>query len=219
MEYPKIQGIFKRYRKDEHPLDTLPKGKKYGDFIDYQFATPTLEFLFENEWVWSEKLDGTNIRIYINATEKTVEIKGRTDRADIPKPLLTWINNWVDENAELLYDTFSDNAVLYGEGVGAKIQKGGGNYGEQHFKLFDVLIDGYWLEKSNVSDIANKFNLQVAHVLFRGTIQEAIDFVKTKPHSVYGEFVMEGVVGQPAIRISDHQGNRIATKIKVCDFT
>ena len=32
MEYPKINALYKRWRKDLDQIETLPKDKKYGDF-------------------------------------------------------------------------------------------------------------------------------------------------------------------------------------------
>ena len=49
-------------------------------------------------------------------------------------------------------------------------------------------------------------------------IQEAIDKVRTLPKSAFGDFVIEGYVGQPLVRLQDAKGDRIVTKIKVVDF-
>ncbi|KKL53664.1 hypothetical protein LCGC14_2273140, partial [marine sediment metagenome] len=47
--------------------------------------------------------------------------------------------------------------TLYGEGYGARIQKGGGDYrkgGDVSFRLFDVLIGETWLRRVDVEDVA-----------------------------------------------------------------
>jgi hypothetical protein len=218
-EYHKINGLYKRWRKDLHTPDMLPDGAKYGDFKIGEFALPEFEYLFSNQWVWSEKLDGTNIRIYIDTTSGGVSytIAGRTDRANIPKPLQEWIVSWIDTNIDNILDTFPETElVLYGEGVGEKIRKGG-LFGEQHFKLFDILIGNFYLEKSAVAEIGEKLNLDTPPTWI-GTIQEAIDKVKTLPKSTFGDFIIEGYVGQPLIRLNNAKGDRIVAKIKVCDF-
>lgn len=222
MEYPKINALYKRWRKDLDQIETLPKDKKYGDFKDGEFAQQEFEYLFKNQWIWSEKLDGTNIRIYANWSEEDgihiFEVKGKNEDSSIPKNLLNWINNWIDKNAQIITDLFAgESIVLYGEGVGTKIQKVGHNFGEQHFKLFDVYINGFWLQKDNVEDIADKLSLDTP-TTWIGTIQDAIDKVKTLPKSSFGNFTIEGYVGQPLIRLNDAKQKRIATKIKVCDF-
>ena len=221
MEYHKINGLYKRYRKDLHKEVELPKGTSYGDFIEGEFSKEEFEYLFNNQWVWSEKLDGTNIRIYLwfeNEDEEWFTIKGRTDRAILPKPLEEWIKDYLRNNYTLLKDTFKDsNVILYGEGVGEKIQKVGHYYGEQHFKLFDIFIGGYYLEKDNVRLLGEKLKLDTPKYWY-GTIKEAIDRVKRLPKSYFGDFTIEGYVGQPLVRLLNTNKERIITKIKVVDF-
>ena len=64
---------------------------------------------------------------------------------------------------DLMSKVFNDHiqVTLYGEGFGAKIQKGGGNYipNGQSFILFDVVIDGWLLQRKNVQDIATKLGI------------------------------------------------------------
>ena len=54
--------------------------------------------------------------------------------------------------------------------------------------------------------------------LNKGTLNELIDFVKTKPKSTIGTANMEGVVARPIIELKDRRGRRVITKIKVVDF-
>ena len=222
MKYHKINALYNRWRKDLDPIETLPLNKKYGDFKDGEFAQSEFEYLFNNQWIWSEKLDGTNIRIYANWSEQygihTFEVKGKDENSSIPKDLLEWINNWIYENDQIVSDLFAaEDIILYGEGVGTKIQKVGHNFGSQHFKLFDVYINGFWLQKDDVLNIANKLSLDTP-ITWIGTIQDAIDKVKTLPVSSFGNFTIEGYVGQPIVRLNDAKQKRITTKIKVCDF-
>ena len=222
MKYHKINALYNRWRKDLDPIETLPLNKKYGDFKDGEFAQSEFEYLFNNQWIWSEKLDGTNIRIYANWSEQygihTFEVKGKDENSSTPKDLLEWIKNWIYENSQIVSDLFAaEDIILYGEGVGTKIQKVGHNFGNQHFKLFDVYINGFWLQKDDVLDIANKLSLDTP-ITWIGTIQDAINKVKTIPVSSFGNFTIEGYVGQPIVRLNDAKQKRITTKIKVCDF-
>ena len=222
MKYHKINALYNRWRKDLDPIETLPLNKKYGDFKDGEFAQSEFEYLFNNQWIWSEKLDGTNIRIYANWSEQygihTFEVKGKDENSSTPKDLLEWIKNWIYENSQIVSDLFAtEDIILYGEGVGTKIQKVGHNFGSQHFKLFDVYINGFWLQKDDVLDIANKLSLDTP-ITWIGTIQDAIDKVKALPISSFGNFTIEGYVGQPIVRLNDAKQKRITTKIKVCDF-
>lgn len=52
----------------------------------------------------------------------------------------------------------------------------------------------------------------------QGTIDEAVNFVKSKPMSTIGKAPMEGLVGKPMFELYDRLGNRVITKIKVKDF-
>lgn len=113
------------------------------------------------------------------------------------------------------------NVILFGEGYGPKIQKGGGLYRDNvSFILFDVYLSdqNLWLKRDAVEDIAKSFGIDVVDIVLTGTLQEAIDFVKTKPKSHIGTANMEGLVCRPTVELLDRMGRRVITKIKVCDF-
>ena len=126
-EYHKIQSIFKR--------DMTSKRKT---LIDGAWTLPEFEYLAGNVWTFTEKVDGTNIRVIFK--DGVVTFGGRTEDAQIPAQLVCRLNERFLPLSEKLGDVFADgSAVLYGEGYGAKIQKGGGNYrADQDFVLFDV---------------------------------------------------------------------------------
>ena len=128
-EYHKIQSIFKR--------DMTSKRKT---LIEGDWTLPEFEYLAGNAWTFTEKVDGTNIRVVFK--DSGVTFGGRTDDAQIPAKLVERLNERFLPLAAKLGEVFPDGAaVLYGEGYGAKIQKGGGNYrADQDFVLFDVLV-------------------------------------------------------------------------------
>ena len=204
-EYHKIQSIFKR---DE----------KTHKFIEGEWSLPEFYYLRDNQWTMTEKIDGTNIRIgWIPGVGK--KIGGRTDNAQIPTFLLTRLEELFPD--ELLLTLFRDTAVtLYGEGYGAKIQKGGGNYIADgcDFILFDVMIGDWWLERSNVEDIARKLNIDVVPIIGEGTIDNAIKRIKYGVKSTFGDFMAEGLVLKPSVELFARNGKRIVTKIKHKDF-
>lgn len=191
IKYPKINSVFKR--------DDL------GNFTD-QFSQPEFEYLYNNEWVGTEKIDGTNLRIHWNGD--TWELKGRTDKAQIPESLLVRINeiftpelkgNRADAKgySSLLanvfgkVDTYDENkgwtseedfldVTLFGEGYGLKIQKGGARYipNGVDFILFDVKIGPYWLKREDVIKIAQQLGIKVVPTIVIGTLKEMIDYVR-----------------------------------------
>lgn len=207
VEYNKIDTVFER---DVNGTKKLIPG---------QFRSKAVEFLADNKWAFTEKIDGTNIRVHWDGHR--VEFGGRTERAQIPAKLVTHLNETFggSTNEELFEQKFGENdVILFGEGYGAGIQKGGLYRKDVSFILYDVLIGTTYLERENVEDIARTFGIDVVPIVGTGTINDAVNFVMTKPKSTIGTAPMEGVVARPIVEMKDRMGRRIITKIKVCDF-
>jgi len=209
--------------KEYHKIETLFKRDMEGTkkLIEGTFRNPVVEYLKDNEWVFGEKIDGTNIRVMWDGHK--VIFNGRTDNAQLHGQLVERLNELFinNETEELFEQKFGENEVMFiGEGYGAGIQKGGDYIDEKDFILFDVCVGDVFLERENVEEIAKAFNLKVVPICPVKTISEAIEFVKSKPISAVGKCVkeIEGVVGVPIVRISDFRGNRVIVKIKVKDF-
>ena len=207
--------------KEYHKIDTLFERDMEGSkkLIEGNFRSSTVEFLKDNLWDFTEKIDGTNIRVVWDG--HTVSFYGRTDNAQIPNHLLERLNNLftTNEAEEIFEQKFGENFVmLFGEGYGAKIQNGGSYRSDVDFILFDVMVGDIYLERQNVEDIAKAFGLDVVPIIFSGKLSEAVAYVKSKPNSTIGNAKMEGIVGRPRIELKDRLGNRIIVKIKVCDF-
>lgn len=203
-EYHKIVTVWER--DPETKFKTLIQGK---------WATPEFEYLHGLDWLWTEKVDGTNIRVIWDG-EKVV-FGGKTDAAQLYAPLVERLQSLFYAGA--LARIFDQPACLYGEGFGPRIQKGGSHYGESvDFALFDVLVNGNWLERVNVQDIANKLQCQIAPLVGRGSLDEAIAVARSGMTSLWGNFQSEGLVCRPAVEMRDRRGNRIITKIKTADF-
>lgn len=109
--------------------------------------------------------------------------------------------------------------MLFGEGYGAKIQKGGGNYRQdQGFVLFDVKVGDWWLLPDTVADVAAKMSLDCAPTVVVGGIWHAIDTVETGLSSAWGDFRAEGLVGRPPLGLTGRDGDRLLVKVKAEDF-
>lgn len=210
-EYPKIPSPFKRH------VDGPSRNKP---FIGV-FSSPELLFLCNNTWLWTEKVDGTNIRIHWDGHKVTYA--GRTGNSQIPAKLVNVLNELVPE--ELFEQKFGSVAVtLYGEGYGSGIASGGVYRPDQSFVLFDVLIDGWWLEWPNVEDIATSLGLDVVPIVTRTTIPRALDMVErgllsnwSVPNSKNPTYA-EGLVGTINHGLLTRSGERIMVKIKHKDF-
>ena len=151
----------------------------------------------------------------------TITFNGRTERAQIPTHLLTYLlaTFKTNEAEQIFEEKFGETPViLFGEGYGPKIQNGGNYRSDVSFILFDVLISGNYQPRESVEDIAKSFGIGIVPIIFEGTIQEGVDYVKTKPKSTMGTANMEGLVGRPKVEMRDRSGKRVIVKIKVEDF-
>ena len=206
------------YHKIEPPFIREDGTKK---LIEGKFKNETLEFLKDLKWQFTEKIDGTNISIVWDGHK--VEFHGRTERAQIPAHLVNKLNDLFggQVNEEMFEQIFGDTPmILYGEGYGYKIQNGGAYRDDVSFILFDVYqpTTDVWLKREAVENIANQLGIEVVPIILEGTINDAVQFIKTEPQSTIGKAKMEGVVGRPYIELKDRMGKRVITKIKVFDF-
>ena len=204
-EYHKIVTVFER-----------DPNNKFKTLIDGKWAEPEFEYLKLNDWVWTEKVDGTNIRIMWDGDR--VVFGGKTDSAQLYAPLVERLQTLFYAGA--MSKIFEHPACLYGEGFGAKIQKCGGNYISDgvDFCLFDVLVGDNWLERSSVLDIANRLEIQIAPVVGVGNLLDAVEITKQGIVSRWGPFISEGLVMRPKLEMKNRRGHRIITKVKHSDF-
>lgn len=208
-EYHKIEGLFKREETRPHKL------------IIGEYRSPEVEMLKEIDWEFTEKIDGTNIRVMWDGHK--VSFGGRTDNAQLPVPLYERLQDYFggDVGEQMFEQVFGESeAMLCGEGYGAKIQKGGGNYKSDgvDFILFDVKVGESYLLREDIVDVASKFSLGIVPIILVGTVQQAVDKVKGGFNSTFGGFEAEGVVGKPKIELRKRNGERIIVKIKAKDF-
>lgn len=203
-EYPKIQTIWKR---DER-----------GTIMRGDYSTPELEYLARCEWEFTEKIDGTNIRVHWDG--ERVTFGGRTDNAQLPNKLVANLQEtFIGASA---WETFSPDTTLFGEGYGAGIQKGGSNYrGDQGFILFDVLVGNWWLRRDTVAEVAAQFDIPVVPVLARGTLSDMALCVENGLHSRVAQVLgteAEGIVARTPDGLLTRNGEPLLVKIKARDF-
>ena len=206
--YNKIDTIFER---DE-------KTKK---LINGKFRNETVEFCKDLTWQFTEKVDGTNIRVYWDGHR--VEFGGRTENAQIPAPLVNKLNELFggDINEQFFEQKFGENEViLFGEGYGPKIQNGGSYRDDVDFIMFDVMINGNYQARESVEDIARYFNVNIVPILAEGPLSAGIDYVMTHKYSTIAQngAELEGVVARPKMELKDRTGKRLIVKIKFKDF-
>jgi len=210
-KYHKIKSIFKR------DVD--------GNFIDGKYSTSEFEYLKNNRWVGTEKIDGTNTRVIWDG--KNLTFGGKSDKAQIPDILLKKLTELfkVDKFESMFpppEDGLPQNIRLYGEGYGSTIQsKMGMKYNPDgvDFILFDVRIGRWWMNRENIINIANGFGLLVVPILFEGTLLEAVERVaagevkSSFPNKTFDGFLAEGLVLKPEVELFARNGARVITKV------
>lgn len=211
-EYHKIDSIFKRNME----LPNKP-------FIMGAWSKPEFEYLQNNKWEWTEKVDGTNIRVMFNGKE--IIFGGKSEEAQIPASLVKYLQDKFLPQLDLFKETFdgdeSTEVCFYGEGFGHKIQgKVGTDYlmDKVSFYLFDIKIGRWWLQRQAVWDLACKFCLVPPTIVGEGTINEAVELVKKGFKSSFGTADAEGLVLRPTTELHNRKGERIITKVKCRDF-
>ena len=77
--YHKIQTVYKR------DPDT-----KYKTLLIGEFSRPEFEYLQSNMWLFTEKVDGMNIRVMFDG--KSIVFGGKTDNAQLTANLVARLN-------------------------------------------------------------------------------------------------------------------------------
>lgn len=174
-----------------------------------------------SEWDVTEKIDGTNIRIMLSK-DGEVSIGGRTNNAQLPGDLLMNLVRMFPEKkmTDVLWcDGLPTEVILFGEGYGAGIQKGGAYRADKSFILFDVLVDGkWWLDREIVDSVATKLGIDVVPYLGRMTLSQIVQLVRDPFQSKIGTAVSEGIVARPIETLFDKRGERVIIKLKTRDF-
>lgn len=208
-QYHKIQTVFNRDPET-----------KYRTLLEGDYAWPEFAYLADLEWTFTEKVDGTNIRVMCNDFGEghgSVEFGGKTDAAQIPAHLVSHLRKTF--TVDTLAAVFDGDACLYGEGCGAKIQKGGGNYyADQRFVLFDIRIGDWWLTRESVQEIADALDIPIAPIIGQGRLAAMVARCKEGFNSVWGDFRAEGIVARPVVELHTRSNKRIITKLKCKDF-
>lgn len=202
-KYNKIQTVFKR---DE------------GKIVEGDYSLPELEYLKDNEWEFLEKVDGCCIRVFWDG--KRINFGGKSDDAQMPMKLLYKLQRIFYGKEDLFEKIFGAcDVCLYGEGYGAGIAKGGGNYSKElNFVLFDVKVEEWWLERKNIEDVASKLDIDIVPIVGTGTLEEMVEMARGGFDSRWGKFTAEGIIAKPMIGLVMRNGDRLMTKIKHKDF-
>lgn len=222
MEYPKIETLYERENATHF-------------VVDGKLRLP--EFGLASRWLVTEKIDGTNVRIILAqggeanlSPSPSVVYRGRTDAAQMPPALLDMLRErFPAEKVLAAFDPGTD-AVIYGEGYGPKIQKGGGNYrSDPGFRVFDVVVFGshgrlWWLNWGQMEDVARKIGTETVPVIAKDvTLSEAVEYVVHRSDVASLEkgddtVPQEGIVARTDPLLFMRNGQRLVWKLKKRDF-
>lgn len=215
IEYPKIETLYDRNEK----FKVVP-----GALRCPEFALP-------RRWVVTEKIDGTNIRVGMTA-DGQVSFAGRTDKAQIPPHLSAYLSaTFTPERMTAAFEPERE-VILFGEGYGIRIQSGGDYRPDVGFALFDVYIDGWWLEPENIRDVAEKLGIEHAPyiTIVADDIVSLLDSAEGLRALLHGsgksiiasshglERQAEGIIARTSPMLFDRRGRRVMWKLKFKDF-
>lgn len=212
------------------------------------------EFALINKWLVSEKIDGTNIRLIFlrggaeweldgggnpTVTEDRFEVRGKTDRADLPKPLLKVLTAICERIHPQVIEIMRAHDVgeytLYGEGYGPGIQSGGYYRNDPSFILFDIKSDGVWLNEGTVWATADELGIDRVPQLVNPypntgaydrdetlwTTEDIVRYVRDgdcRTTFALEEREAEGVIAKSPVPLYNSRGERVMWKLKASDF-
>ena len=219
-KYPKIRSLFKRDNQFK---------------FTEQYTSASLQEFSEKNFKWScyEKIDGMNMRVYCNYERNEFKYFGRTDSADIPehlKPELEKIVESVKKNKEAVKQALQASIfVLFGEGFGHKIQKGGLYLGDKTachaFDSYAYIVTkenqykGFWLDSKKLDELLKILQVEKVPSFGQMTVHSAVEMVKNGFSSKYGTAKAEGLILKTDFPVFDSFGERLIFKVKSKDFS
>ena len=181
--------------------------------------TPWVPYLRGLKFKASEKIDGTSVGIVWDG--ERVHFIGHTDKSQFAPRYAEYLKSRFcsSEFESMVEEYFGEKSViLYGEGISKDYNV---HYGfpDGEFILYDIQSQesGNFWDRQYVKEAAEKLGFKYPWETDM-TLDEAIEFVKTRPQSVLDSSVkMEGLVLRAPIELTSN-GKRVITKVKVKDF-
>lgn len=185
---------------------------------DEAYRSSLLAYLAELPWVYSRKIDGENIRIQWDGEQALWN--GKSNAFQCSADFTEYMNNTFLE--EIFEEKFGRDKVvtLFGEKMGPKTQGNELGLEKDEVILYDVNINGTWLDANNVIGIAKYFELRTVY-----------DFMPSNLRSIWGSLQWfieacangkfkdwEGIVAHPLVEMRDQGGHRVIVKIKNKDY-
>lgn len=206
-------GITK-YERFLDATDALPSPPLFQKYTTIENLRNYPDVFFSDEIVVvTEKIHGTSARIGMIDGEVMVgsfELRRDTSsRYWYPATLPP-----VKQTIEKLGAQYRQ-VIFYGEVYGPKVQKlGYGLKGQQlGFRIFDILIDGRFLDHEQLVDVCDHYGLDRVPVLGVGRFNmDTIKYLAVGPTTLGSAHIREGVVVRPLCERTDPRIGRVILK-------
>jgi len=196
--------------------------KKYSKIKNLE---TTESLLFSLDVVVLEKIHGTNIRIgkvdgqFIVGSKNNNMFDGEYHKKF--DGYGTW--NWIQEN-NIQDKNLPDNTIFMGEffgaGVAKEIKYFDPELRKKHFVVFDVFVDGTYIDHDDVIDLSMEYDFDTVPYLYSGsgiTIEKLNELRNMNSKLAWEngiDTISEGIVIKPAKETRDHRDNRVIAKFK-----
>jgi hypothetical protein len=185
-------------------------------YADIPLLYKAQEILLFKECYAMEKIDGTSANIswkngklsFFSGGANRASFESLFDHKALLKAFMANIGDY-------------DEATVYGEAYGGKIQRMSDTYGEiLKFIAFDVMIHGCWLTVPKAESVATKLGLEFVHYVKIPAEIKTIDAerdadsVQAVRNGMGPGHMREGVVLRPLVEVTMNNGERIIAKHK-----
>ncbi len=214
---------FTKYSKFNSPFK---KDEKYLNTNELSQYFP------KGRWIKTEKVDGTNIRIILTKQDeegnREIFVGSRKlilEEKD--KGSQTYFHCIKDVNLHKIKEYFKDvnsTVIIYGEGYGAGVQKGGIYSKEKNYRVFDIRIGEAYQDFEFVKKVCidNQLNLiPVMTEVEEITYEECLNSLENFTHTLLNEGdggQPEGFVYKFEPVLLNKYGERLIFKVKHKDF-
>lgn len=195
----------------------IPNLMAFTNHQDGMYRDPMVAFLANNSWEIRRKIDGENIRIRWDGEQALWN--GKTNNFVCSGDFHNYMNGTFLE--EIFEEEFGRDkeVIIFGEKMGPKTQGNELKLDEDEVIIYDVCIDGYWLDKWAVKNIADYFKIRTCYDLMGPDVQHEWRLPMIINAVAHGQFEdWEGIVAVPKVECRDQKRNRVIVKVKNKDY-
>jgi len=178
----------------------------------------SIDILMFKECYALEKIHGTSA--HVRWKDGEVEFFSGGEKHD--KFVKLFDKDFLTEKFTELFDC---DVVIYGEAYGGKQQGMSATYGKElKFVVFDVKVDGNWLDVPNAEDVATKLGLEFVEYEKITTNLKEVDRCRDEDsamairNGIGSGKLREGVVLRPLMELIKNNGSRLIVKHKRDEF-